>query len=128
MVESRARQQNYLGQGLALGAIMLGLDEVNGPKMVLELDFEDAWRDWPHRHHFPNVKVDISYNEILGILQDSGRKHGPILVCWEGAWPFVPTLRVDDWTANEVADILNKEIPAQVWEGFVAASLKVSRG
>lgn len=73
MVETRARQQSHLGQGLALGALMLGLDEVHGNRTTLEFDFRSAWRGWPYREHFPSIKAgpkdDEVFHGIVGLPQ-----------------------------------------------------------
>lgn len=39
------QQQKAVGQGLALGALMLQVQAVNGDKGTLESDFRRAWRD-----------------------------------------------------------------------------------
>lgn len=122
-VGTKTRQQVALGQGLALGALMLGVESVNGNKPDLEWDFRRAWQDWEYTHHFPAVHVSIPRNDVLHILYDSKGRRGPILAYWEGSWPFVPTLRVDGWTADEIAAIILESIPAAAWEKLVRSWL-----
>lgn len=114
------QQQKAVGQGLALGALMLGVQAVNGDKGTLESDFRRAWRDWAYSAFFSAVRADVARNDLLRVLHDSSRRRGVVLAYWEGAWPFVPTLTVGEWTADEVADIIDERIPASGWADLVS--------
>ncbi|MFF1632637.1 hypothetical protein [Leifsonia sp. NPDC058248] len=116
---TKAQQQTAVGEGLALGAIMLELEGVNGNKGTLELDFRRAWRDWKYAELFPAVKADFTRDDVLRIMHDSSRRRGPVVAHWEGSWPFVPVLRVEQWTADEVAESIDAPVPAQAWADLV---------
>lgn len=111
---SKARQQTILGEGLALGALMLGVEQVHGQKQNLEFDFRRAWRDWGYRDLFPVIQAGPRRDDVLHILMDSASRRSARATYWEGAWPFVPVARFE-WSADEVAEHLHDEIPAEAW-------------
>lgn len=104
---------------------MAGIDGVTGNKTTLELDFRRAWRRWPYAHHFPAVKAGPAQDDVLNIMSMSPRRRSPIAAEWQGQWPFVPVLINDDWTTDEVADIIHEDIPAEAWEQLVRAWLSL---
>ncbi|NNC14049.1 hypothetical protein HII28_19500 [Planctomonas sp. JC2975] len=122
---STTQQHTAVGEGLALGAIMLGLIEVNGSKGTLELDFRRAWRNWEYAALFPAVKAVGDRDDVIRILIDSHGRSGPRVARWDGSWPFVPVLRVEQWTADEVADSIDKRVPAHAWADLVRAWLSL---
>ncbi|MBT2474662.1 hypothetical protein J7E68_08765 [Microbacterium sp. ISL-103] len=123
MAQTKARQQTVLGEGLALGALILGCQKVHGNRMALEFDFRRAWRAWPYTHLFPAVKVGPAQDDLFGIMQDSAGRRSTRPTYWEGAWPFTPVMRFD-WTADEIAEHLSEEIPADAWRELVEAWLQ----
>ncbi len=127
MKTTKAQQHTAVGEGLALGAWMLGVERVNGDKTRLELDFRAAWREWPYAHHFTTVKAGPAQDDVLHILRDSASRRGVVLAHWEGAWPFVPTLHVEGWDAREVAEKIMDEVPAQAWADLVRLWLQRPR-
>lgn len=120
---SKARQQTIVGEGLALGALMLDVEQVHGRKQTLEFDFRRAWRDWPYRHLFPVVKAGPHYDDVIHILMDSAGRRSTRATYWEGSWPFIPMARFD-WAAEEVAEHLEEEIPADAWCDLARAWLQ----
>jgi hypothetical protein len=117
--ETKAVQQKHVGQGLALGAIMLDLPEIHGNKTTLEFAFRHAWRDWNYRDHYDAVDAGPHRDSVFHIMSDSRKRGRDTLVFWESDWPFIPALLVDGWTANEIADIINDQIPAAAWADLV---------
>lgn len=105
---------------------MAGVAGVNGSKLTLELDFRRAWRGWPYARRFPTIKAGPAYDDVLHVLGKSGRRRGPIVAEWDGQWPFVPVL-LQDWTHDEIAELIDEEIPADAWRDLVTAWLGPDR-
>jgi hypothetical protein len=103
---------------------MLGVDSVMANKMTLELDFRRAWRNWPHRTEFGSIKVGPSSDDLLTILHASGRRPRNKFAYWESAWPFIPVLEFDNWTYEEVAEIITESVPAIAWHDLVRSWLR----
>lgn len=123
MVLTKARQQTILGEGLALGTLMLGIEDVHGQKHPLEFDFRRAWRNWEYRDLFPAIHAGPHRDDVFHILMDSAGRRSTRVTYWEGAWPFVPVARFD-WSAEEIAEHLEERIPADAWRDLVRAWLR----
>jgi hypothetical protein len=115
---TKAQQQTALGEGLALGAVLAGVEGVNGNKTTLELDFRAAWRDWPYASKFPAVKAGPSQDDVFRIMGKSANRSTPHVAEWSGAWPFVPVI-IHDWSADELADSIHEQVPAEAWLNLV---------
>lgn len=127
MTATRTQQLKTVGEGLALGAWMLGVTEVTGDTTRLQLDFRKAWREWAYAARFPAVKAGPDQDDVLHILRDSPSRGGVVLASWEGGWPFVPRIRMQDWEAHEVAEVLDESVPAEAWAGLVRQWLERPR-
>lgn len=53
------RQRNTVSEGMALGLLMAGRDELLYDKGRVDLAFEGAWRGWEFRGRFPQVSTDL---------------------------------------------------------------------
>lgn len=115
---TKVQQEKALDSGLALGAVMLEIESVNGNKMKLELDFRTAWRNWSYASLFPKVKVGAPHDNVLHILGKSPTRRGSRVAGWERSWPFVPWTE-PNWSFEELADIIHDQIPARAWLGIV---------
>jgi hypothetical protein len=118
MSVSKATQETEVAQGLALGALMLGVDDVTGKKTTLEYAFRDAWRDWPHAERYPVIKTGPTYDDVFRVMDKSTRPPRNRLVHWKSQWPYVPA-RLVDWDDQKVADVINEDIPAAHWADLV---------
>jgi hypothetical protein len=82
-MESKARQETTIGQGLALGVLAEGATAVTANKMSVDFAFSHAWRDWQHARRFPVVRASPVRNDILRIMRSSPRRQGPIVAAWD---------------------------------------------
>jgi hypothetical protein len=118
MSDSKATQETEVAQGLALGALMLGVENVTGKKTTLEYAFRDAWRDWPHAERYPAIKTGPAYDDVFRVMDKSMRPPRNRLVHWESQWPYIPA-RLVDWDDQDLADVINEHIPAAQWADLV---------
>ena len=115
---SKASEETASGEGLALGAVMLGIEGVTGNKTTLEFSFRTAWKNWPYRSHFPIIKAGPRRDDVFHILQKSSSRSTHHVAEWHGAWPFLPVL-LYHWTFRELADSIHQNIPAEAWRDLV---------
>jgi len=120
---TKASDQTVLGQGLALGTIMLGVDSVMAQKQRLELDFRRAWRAWPHRDKFSQIKAGPESDDLLHILNASGRSPRSKFAFWASEWPFIPVLEFEHWSYKDVAESIDDTIPAEAWRELAVSWL-----
>lgn len=124
---TKARQETAVGEGLAVGVLALGIEAVTSSKMSVEFAFRRAWRDWPPRSRFPQVRADVERDSIVRILHDSENRRGSYVAFWTFGGPeYVPVLR-QDWSIEECGDAVaeGSGVPFAQWvelaEAFVAA-------
>lgn len=53
MTISPARQRNAVSKGVALGLLMCDRSKLAFDKVLVDLSFEGAWRNWQYRDRFP---------------------------------------------------------------------------
>jgi hypothetical protein len=123
VIPPKAQQETTLGQGLALGARMSGIDSLNGPKTALEMGFRRAWRAWNFTRFFPDVAAGPANDSIFRILAASSTRSTHHIAEWRGSWPFTPVILVE-WSDGEVADVIHEEIPASAWQQLAHEWLK----
>jgi hypothetical protein len=122
-IPSKALQETILGEGLAIGALMLGISSVTGNKSSLELDFRRAWRGWASAAHFPAVHAGPVDDSVFRILRSSSARATPHVAHWAGEWPYVPVLLVD-WSLIEAAEHIDDRVPPNEWVALVDQWLK----
>lgn len=126
MSDSKATQETEVAQGLALGALMLGVDNVMGKKSTLEYAFRAAWRDWPHAERYPEIETGPIYDDVFRVMDKSMRPPRNLLVHWKSQWPYIPARLVDS-NDQDLADIINEHIPAALWADLVRVWLSHKR-
>ena len=126
MSNSEATQETEVAQGLALGALMLGVDNITGKKPTLEYAFRDVWRGWPHAERYSMIMIGPAYDDVFRVMDKSMRPPRNVLVHWKSQWPYVPA-RLVDWDDQDLADVINEHIPAAHWADLVRAWLSHKR-
>ncbi|MGE0307166.1 MAG: hypothetical protein AB7Q27_15565 [Acidimicrobiia bacterium] len=56
-----SRQRNAVSEGMALGLLMCGRDELRFEKTSIDLAFMSAWRKWPFTDRFRQVDTDMRH-------------------------------------------------------------------
>lgn len=126
MSDSKATQETEVAQGLALGALMLGVDSITGKKPTLEYAFRDAWRNWPHAGRYPTIQTGPTHDDVFRVMDKSMRPPRNNLVHWESQWPYRPA-RLVDWDDQDLAEVINEDIPAGQWAALVQSWLSNRR-
>jgi len=113
---TKARQETIVGEGFALGCVVVGRDSFNGQRMSIESAFEHAWRRWSYSARFPTVRADIQRNSLIGIIARSPRRRSSGLAGWASEWPLTPYVK-ESWTPADVADLLTDKcgVPFEGW-------------
>lgn len=103
---TKAAQQTYVGEGLAIGCLALGVVAIVSDKMDVEFSFRHAWRNWSHASRFPQVRASAERDDIMRILDSSLGRRGAHLAQWVVTGPeFEPSLR-QDWEFDEFREHL----------------------
>ncbi|MBF5080770.1 hypothetical protein [Quadrisphaera sp. INWT6] len=101
---SKTVQRAVVGEGLGAGLLALGIQEFNPSKGDLEFALRHAWKAWPYAPVFPQVRADVSRDDLVGIINDSpGQRSGPQQIRWTRSWPF----RIESswgWTPDDVGE------------------------
>jgi len=117
---TRAHQRSIVGSGLALGALMIGVDRVNGNATSLQQALHSPWWHWEHAHRYPLFRVGPPHDDVLRVMKETQMRTRGTLTWWAGQWPFVPRAR-DDWDdAEEIAEFLDPGVPARAWKSLVS--------
>ncbi|MGX5770305.1 hypothetical protein ACWKWN_06085 [Microbacterium trichothecenolyticum] len=116
---TKARQRHAVGEGLALGAVMAGIPSVHGNAIALQFAFRRAWRAWDYADRFPAIKAGPAQDDIFHILDGEVRRRASTPTGWVSSWPYLPTADGNDW--DDIADIIDYEVPASAWRDLAVA-------
>jgi hypothetical protein len=118
------RQRNAVSEGIALGLLLCGRDELPYDKVAADLSFEGAWRKWPYTRAFPQVSTDLR-NGKDGVhamtRADVGKQTfnlywemggGLLSIHWRGSW------HGEDIDPEEVASAIDGDVPASGWKAL----------
>ena len=122
MSPSPAQQRNAVSEGVALGLLMCDRDEIPYDKFRVDLAFAHAWRNWPHRHRFPQVDTDLrkGLGGALVMTRAQERKRTFVLY-WARERSLVICQRAGDWDPDDVDDVqfalsvIDQETPLEGW-------------
>lgn len=117
-IPTKAAQETVLGEGLAIGAMMLGVRSLVGDKTSLELDFRRAWRKWKFAALFPAVHAGLADDSLFRILRSSSKRTTLHIARWVGGWPYAPELLVE-WSLEEAAGHIDDRLGASAWVSLV---------
>jgi len=114
---SKAQQHKAVGEGLAVGCLILGRTELPSGKTDVELSFRRAWRTWPHARDFPAVKAGPERDDIyFQIMGDSASRRPPGIALWNVGRMLRPEL-TEGWDMADARDLLVQfyGIPVEAW-------------
>lgn len=91
------QQQTEIGEGLAVGTLVLGVTAITSRAEPLDVALSDALRSWPWAARYPML-MRRSALELAPLLRASTGRRGSKIARWElSRGLFVPQLRDDDW-------------------------------
>ena len=107
MALTRTRQRNAVSQGLALGLLLNGHDELPSDKVAVDLAFEGAWRDWTHRHLFSQVNTDLAKGlDAWNVITRADAAKQVLGPHWtRDGYRWVITTRDADWSVDDPEDL-----------------------
>ena len=71
---SKANELAYVGDGLILGCLNLGVDSITSSLQRLESAFLPAWAEWPTSTHFSRLKIGIADNDVRNLIFHGSRR------------------------------------------------------
>lgn len=134
MVIGPPRQRNSAPEGMALGLVMSGCDEVPFvSRMRVDLAIERAWRDWPdaYRGQFSHVNTDLVPGTVamwVMLHADKGSRRAPS-TGFGNVPRYINYWRRSDWDADNsdgVASAVNGihgSVPLAGWIELAATFL-----
>jgi hypothetical protein len=117
---TRARQQNEVGEGLAVGCLVAGVNAVSATA-PLDGALAHALRSWPWAARYPAMCRSPRLSEVL--RRGPGRQ-APRVAHWVTSQGlFVPQLRDDEWDLSRACVTLEEatSVPARRWVDLAGA-------
>ena len=130
---TKGPEHTLLGEGLAIGCVAAGIKSLPNDTSF-DLDFRQAWREWPWSPQFLQVHAGPVRDDIEGILHRSANRAGPILAWWTIDRSYSPVL-ADDWELSDYLEVLHQRtdgrVPGTAWadlaQRIVGARARTSR-
>lgn len=105
---TRTRQLTTVGEGLAVGLLSVGGALI--PTDRADAAFRYAWSRWAYASVFPQVRADMSRNDIrLQLVGRSERRRGFVVAAWTQDTALHPYLCDETMSYEEAADFLRDE-------------------
>lgn len=132
MALTRTRQRNAVSQGMALGLLLNGYNELPTDKVAVDLSFEGAWRGWTHRHRFSQVNTDLAKGSdgwnVITRADEAKQVFGPHWT--HDGYRWVITTRDADWTVDNSDDVehavsmIGADVSAEGWSELAREFLR----
>lgn len=123
---SASRQRNAVSEGMALGLLMCGRDHLDEPRWRIDLAFEDVFPEWAHSGDFSQVVTDLrnGSNGAIVMTYADARKQ-TFSLYWEPVGPalWIRSRSGEDVIANDVARMIDGDVPAEGWRELAEAFL-----
>lgn len=119
---SSARQESFVAQGLALGVLAAGVDELPGGKLDFEFALNHAWRGFNYVSTFPRVGHRGAADPYYALLSRSAGRKGPLVAAWEMGQRLTPYLWMEGWDLEESGEMLAEwsGVPWAAWKSLGA--------
>ena len=134
MTISPARQKNAVSEGMALGLVMHGCDELPDEradtKFRTDQAFEKAWRDWPdsYKSQFPRVGTNLrNGTDPIWVMSHADKDKQTIGFFWSRhGYALTIHRRRKDWDSgnpddvNAAVDSIDGTVPLEGWKSLAA--------
>lgn len=123
-----AQQEKAVGEGLAAGCVAIHFFEFTANKMVVDLAFIVAWRNWAWSSYFPSIKVTHSRNNLLHILRKSTGRRSRVAE-WKCGRKYEPVI-LGDFNEYDVGDFVEEDanFPLEGWIALASSIKKEIQG
>ena len=120
------QQRTMVGEGLAIGCVSLNNTDLPADKFAVEAAFRYAWPRWRGAGLFPQVRADLSRNDVLlHVIYPSEQRRGVLIAAWRTGRVLRPYLMAEDMTPAEAADMLSGDVGLDLaaWQDLAAGFL-----
>lgn len=126
-----SRQRNAVSEGMALGMLMCGRDELRFDKLRIDLAFEGAWRSWSYRNQFSQVSTDLrNGSDGVWVMTHADERKQVWNLYWDTSGGTVNIYARPQWADEKldydaIAASIDGDVPAESWrslaEDFLAS-------
>ncbi|MFQ1003658.1 hypothetical protein [Modestobacter sp. SSW1-42] len=116
-----SQQRNAVSEGMALGMLMCGRDELRFDKVMLDLAFEGAWRSWSYRTEFSQVSTDLrNGSDGVRVMTRADERKQVYNLYWDTSGGTVNVYARPQWADAEldydaIAESIDGKVPADGW-------------
>jgi len=125
-----ARQRNAVSEGMALGLLMCDRSELSFDKVLVDLSFDGAWRNWAYRDQFSQVNTDLrNGSDGAWVMTHADHQKQVWNLYWDSTGEAINIFARPQWVDQEIdpdaiADSIDGDVPAAGWlalaEDFLA--------
>jgi hypothetical protein len=118
------QQRNGVSEGVALGILMCGHNELPHDKIGIDFAFDDAWRGWSYRDRFPQVSTDMSKGgDGTRIMTRADEGKQTFDFYWEASGKTLRIMARASWqdaevVPSEAAATIAGNVPAEAWKSL----------
>lgn len=121
------QQRKMVGEGLAVGCVSLDDIEIPADRFAVEAAFRYAWPRWRGAGRFPQIRADLSRNDVLlHVIYPSEQRRGVLVAAWRtSSRTLRPYLMAEDMTPAEAAEMLSGDegLDLTAWQDLAAGFL-----
>ncbi|MCW2540968.1 MAG: hypothetical protein JWN95_2693 [Frankiales bacterium] len=121
---SPARQRNAVSEGMALGLLMCDRSELPFDKVLVDLSFEGAWRNWPYRDRFSQVSTDLrNGSDGVWVMTHADKQKQVWNLYWENTGAAINVYARAQWADQDIdpdaiAESVDGNVPAAGWRAL----------
>ena len=133
MAITPTRQRNAVSEGVALGMVLNGRTSVPFDKVMVDLAFEGAWRNWSYSGRFPQVGTDLrNGSDGVRVMTKASEGKDVWVLFWDTSGRELEiNARQSDWDPNDEEDIeyalrmIDGDVPREGWISLAADVLEI---
>jgi hypothetical protein len=111
---TKAQQEVTVGEGFAVGCLLIGVTRLTDSKLPLESAFRRAWPRWTPAGNFPVVHATLERTDIWRLLLRHDQRTSAYLATWVPEQnSLYPEVR-GSWEVAEAADVIAEQSGVRV--------------
>jgi hypothetical protein len=121
---SPARQRNAVSEGVALGLLMCDRSKLAFDKVLVDLSFEGAWRNWQYRDRFSQVSTDLRKgSDGVWVMTHADHQKQVRNLYWDTTGAAISICARPQWADQEIepgtiAGSIDGDVPAAGWHAL----------